>query len=222
MPSPSGGLCRACVEPVVPVSSLSQLWDCRAPWVHHLESVSFCGLPVRSTGRTVSRMPRRFRVPGSFRALACGFLLDSELGSLLIPTAVSQIWDSESQRWDDLEPGASPGCKVARTLAVPEVGRVRPLASRDFLCIDLLQSDFGWCMIASSRQSKTTRALPTGAKGVKPAMHPEVFWKLARWIVCGIAVVAIPLALIAWLGGALAFGGACVVAIVALAVWLRL
>ena len=52
-------------------------------------------------------------------------------------------------------------------------------------------------------------------------MHPQVFWKLARWIVCGIAVVAIPLALIAWMGGAVAFGGACVLAIVAMVAWLR-
>ena len=52
-------------------------------------------------------------------------------------------------------------------------------------------------------------------------MHPEVFWKLARWIVCGIAVVAIPPALISWMGGAVAFGGACMVAIAAIAVWLR-
>ena len=52
-------------------------------------------------------------------------------------------------------------------------------------------------------------------------MHPEVFWKLARWVVGGIATIAIPLALIAWMGGALAFGGACIVAIAAIAVWLR-
>ena len=53
-------------------------------------------------------------------------------------------------------------------------------------------------------------------------MHPSIAWKLARWIAGGVAVVTIPLALVAWLGGALAFGGACGVAIVALVVWLRL
>ena len=52
-------------------------------------------------------------------------------------------------------------------------------------------------------------------------MHPQVFWKLARWIAGGVAIVTIPLALIAWLGGAVAFGGACIVAILAAAVWLR-
>ena len=52
-------------------------------------------------------------------------------------------------------------------------------------------------------------------------MHPQVFWKLARWIAGGVAIVAIPLALIAWMGGAVAFGGACVLAIVAMVAWLR-